>query len=79
MLNKKLMDDYDEVAAVALKAREKLEEFREHLPLIKCITSDAITPEDWGLIRDACDKQDMEKDQISVLNFKEYGLDQHFE
>ena len=79
LLNKKLNEDYDDVANVALEARKKLEDFREHLPMIKCITSDAITAEDWGLIRDECDKPDMEKDQVSVSNFKEYGLDQHFE
>lgn len=48
MLNKKLAEnDFDEVATVALDVRKELEEFRENLPMIKLIKSDAITAEDW--------------------------------
>lgn len=46
-LFKKLNEDYDEVAQVALVVRGKLEEFREDLPMIKYITSEAMLAEDW--------------------------------
>jgi len=41
-LFKKLNEEYDEVAQVAIVVRGKLEEFREELPMIKYITSEAI-------------------------------------
>ena len=49
-LNKKLSEDYEETADVAVKVKERIEEFRDHLPLIKCITSEAMTDEDWGFV-----------------------------
>ena len=41
-LFKKLNDEHDEVAQVAIVVRGKLEVFREELPMIKYITSEAI-------------------------------------
>jgi hypothetical protein len=38
----KLNDEHEEVAQVANVVRGKLEEFREELPMIKYITSEAI-------------------------------------
>lgn len=46
-LNKKLIDDYPEVADVALGLRKNIEEFMEFVPLIKCVCSEAMTEEDW--------------------------------
>lgn len=46
-LNKKLADDYPDAANVAQDLRMKIEKFMEHLPLIKCFTSEAIMDEDW--------------------------------
>lgn len=46
-LNKKLNEDYPEVAEVALQLRKNIEEFMEFVPLIKCFCSEAITEEDW--------------------------------
>jgi len=40
----------------------KLEKFREYLPLIKCITSEAIGTEDWDEIRAACNNESMDRD-----------------
>jgi hypothetical protein len=50
-LNKKLAGDYDETAEVALRVKEKIEVFRDHLPLIKCITSEAMSEEDWTFVQ----------------------------
>jgi len=79
MLNKKLSEnDFDQVAEVALLARANLEAFREHLPMIKYIKSEAIMPEDWNLIRDSVGKPDLERDQIKVASFTEEKLSEHF-
>jgi hypothetical protein len=62
-LNRKLTaDDYPETADVAVTIKLKLEKFREYLPLIKCITSEAITDEDWGEIKMACNNETMDRD-----------------
>ena len=52
-LNKKLTEDYPEVAEVAMKLRRNIEEFQEFVPLIKCFCSEAITDEDWKEIQEA--------------------------
>jgi len=78
-LNKKLADDFPDTAAVAVIIKGKLERFREFLPLIKCITSEAIGAEDWDEIKVACDNDSMDRDQITVLNFGELKLQEHFE
>lgn len=65
-LNKKLSEDYPDTAEVAVQVRYKLEAFRDHLPLIKCITSEAITDEDWNEIRTLTKREDLERDTITV-------------
>lgn len=52
-LNKKLTEDYPEVADVAIKLRKNIEEFQVYVPLIKCFCSEAITDEDWIEMREA--------------------------
>jgi hypothetical protein len=47
--------------------------------MISYITSEAITPEDWQLIREAVGKPDLERDQISVNRFAEENLTAHEE
>lgn len=47
VLAKKLNEDYPDAAAAAQQLRARVEKFMEHLPLIKCFTSEAITDEDW--------------------------------
>jgi len=54
--------------------RHKLEAFREHLPLIKCITSEAITEEDWTEIKTLVKRDDLERDTITVQGFPEFEL-----
>lgn len=71
LLNKKLEEaDFADVAEVALVAKEELANFREHLPMIKYIKSEAIMTEDWNMIKDVVGKQDLERDQITVKNFE---------
>lgn len=78
-LNKKLSDDFPDTAAVAMIVKGKLEKFRLYLPLIKCITSEAIGEEDWNEIRAACNNDSMDRDQITVLSFTELKLQDYFE
>jgi len=49
------------------------------LPLIKCITSPAITEEDWGFIQASVGNDAMDRDQVTVLSFETYNLQSHFE
>lgn len=78
-LNKKLSEDFPDTAAVAVIIKGKLEKFREYLPLIKCITSEAIGGEDWDEIKLACGNDSMDRDQITVLSFAELNLQAYFE
>jgi len=79
-LHRKLNDDYEETAAVALEVKGRIELFREHLPLIKCITSEAISSEDWEDIKEAVGQPDqMERDQITVQQFDKFQLHKYYE
>lgn len=78
-LNKKLAEDFPDAAAAAVVIKGKLEKFREYLPLIKCITSEAIGEEDWNEIKIACNNDAMDRDQITVLTFTELKLQDYFE
>lgn len=78
-MDRKLRDDFPDTAAVALIIKGKLEKFREFLPLIKCITSEAIGAEDWDEIKVACNNDSMDRDQITVLSFTELKLQTYFE
>ena len=73
-MNKKLSEDYPATADVAVSVKQKLEAFREHLPLIKCITSEAISDEDWNEIKLLVDREDLERDTITVMGFSEFKL-----
>jgi hypothetical protein len=46
-LNKKLGEEYPEVAEVAQELKGVVMEFSKNVPLIRCFTSEAITDEDW--------------------------------
>ena len=73
-LNKKLNEDYPETAEVAIEVRNRLTDFSQHLPLIKCITSDAITDEDWGDIKTLVGRDDLERETITVMGFADFKL-----
>jgi hypothetical protein len=44
------------------------------LPLIKCITSEAISEEDWNEIKTLVGRDDLERDTITVQGFGEFKL-----
>ena len=51
-LNKKLSEEYPEVAEVAQELKGVVQEFSKNIPLIRCFTSEAITDEDWKEIQE---------------------------
>lgn len=69
-----MQEEYNASAEVAVAVRQKLEAFKEHMPLIKCITSEAITEEDWNEIKTLVGRDDLERDTITVTNFAEFKL-----
>mmetsp|Transcript_43579 Transcript_43579/g.42087 ORF Transcript_43579/g.42087 Transcript_43579/m.42087 type:complete len:239 (-) Transcript_43579:1749-2465(-) len=78
-LYKKMNEDYPHTAAVAQVLREKIEDFMQHLPLIKCLTSEAITEEDWGFIKQAIKQENFEKDEVTVEKMIALDLHQYLE
>jgi hypothetical protein len=73
-LAKSLNEEHEEAANVASEVRKIIEEFREHLPLIKCITLPALQDEDWRLIKEVANNDSMEREQITVDKFASYDL-----
>ena len=71
---KSLNEEHEEAANVASEVRKIIEEFREHLPLIKCITLPALQDEDWRLIKEVANNDSMEREQITVDKFASYDL-----
>ena len=79
LLNKKMEEnDYENVAIAALDARKLFEDFREHLPMIKLIRSEAIMQDDWNLIREVVGEPELERETIRVQDFAEKHLTDHF-
>jgi dynein heavy chain len=73
-LAKSLNEEHEEASNVATEVRKIIEEFREHLPLIKCITLPALQDEDWRLIKEVANNDSMEREQITVDKFASYDL-----
>lgn len=64
VISKKLEEDNPEAADAAILLRDEIDEFRKHLPLIKCIGSDAIMDDDWEEIRILIGQENLEKDDL---------------
>lgn len=73
-LQKKLDEDYPDAAECSNDLKKKVEEFRENLPLVKCIMSEAIHAEDWQEIRDVTGKPELERDTLTVSKFEDEKL-----
>jgi len=78
-LNKKLSEDYPDVAEVALQLRKNIEEFQEYVPLIKCFCSEAITDEDWKEIQEVVKQPGMEREDVTVEKIKKFELKKNFD
>lgn len=75
MLNKTLSEqEHEDAAAVALEVQKKLIDFQENLPLIKCVTSEAINEEDWREIKEVTGQDGLDRETITVLSFEEFNL-----
>ena len=53
-------EDYDDACDVAQSLVEKLNEFKVYLPLIRCITAEAIDENDWKEIKEKTGNLEME-------------------
>jgi hypothetical protein len=51
----------------------------KHLPMIKCLTSEALTEEDWKEIRTEANLEQIDKDELSLIKTEEIGLTKHIE
>lgn len=72
-------DDFEDAANVAIEVKRIIDAFREHLPLIKCITSEAVNDEDWNEMKEVCKQPEMERDTITVNSFEKFGLSKYLE
>lgn len=61
---KKLEEDNPEASEAAQQLREKIDDFRRHMPLIKAMKSDAIMEDDWNAIRTLIGQENLEKDDL---------------
>ena len=78
-LNKKLNDDYPDVAEVAMQLRKNIEEFMEFVPLIKCFCSEAITDEDWKEIQEVVKQPTLEREEVTVEKIQKLDFKKNFE
>lgn len=76
-LYKKLNEDYPDTAEVCQELRAQVEGFQKNLPLIKCLTSEAINiEEDWKDIIEVIGvkPEDFQRDEIKVSQFEGQNL-----
>ena len=51
----------------------------KYLPMIKCLTSEALNDEDWKDIRVEAGLESIDKDELSLVKTDELGLNKHIE
>jgi dynein heavy chain len=76
-LAKRLEEDNPEAADAAHQLRSVIDDFRKHLPLIKCMSSEAIMEDDWEAIKKVVGQEDLERDELNLQqmiddNFGQY-------
>jgi len=78
-LAKKLEEDNPEAADAAQQFREQIDDFRRHLPLIKCMSSESIATmdEDWNQIRQIVGQENLEKDDLILQQMIDDNFSQH--
>lgn len=72
-------DDFEDAANVAIDVKKIIDAFREHLPLIKCITSEAVNDEDWNEMKEVCNQPEMDRETITVTSFEKFGLSKYLD
>ena len=79
-LYKKLNEDYPDTAEVALELKQDIEGFMEHLPLIKCLLSEALEADHWKEIEEIVNLPDFHKDENLKLEYMiQNNVSQHIE
>lgn len=65
-LFKFFLEENPETAEVCQIIKERVDDFRQYLPLIRNMMSNAIQEDDWNLIMDAVKAENVEKDDMSL-------------
>jgi hypothetical protein len=76
-LAKNLDEDHEEAAEVARSVKKTIDDFKNNMPLIKCITLPALQEEDWKQIKESVGEESLDRDQITVEKFTEFNLYAH--
>jgi hypothetical protein len=61
-LAKILDDEHEEAAEVARTVKSAIDDFKNNMPLIKCITLPALQEEDWRQIKEAVGEESLDRD-----------------
>jgi dynein heavy chain len=73
-LTNKLDEDFPDAADASREFVKEVIKFQEHLPLIKCIMSEALQQEDWNDIKEAIDRPELDPQQITIDKFEQENL-----
>jgi len=76
-LFKFFLEENPETADVCQIIKERIDDFRQYLPLIRNLKSEAIQDDDWELIMKAVQKENVEKDDLSLQNMIDEGFLSH--
>lgn len=76
-LQKILNEDYPDAADAANLFKKKVDEFSLHLPVIKCLMSEALKDEDWDEIKEKIGQPELEQNSIAVNKFEEFNITSH--
>ena len=78
-LAKRLEEDNPEAADAAQKLRERIDDFRKHMPLIKAMKSEAIMDDDWNSIKHIVGQENLEKDDLILEKMIADDFNSHLE
>lgn len=78
-LAKQLEEDYEEVAACAMKLREETSEFRKHLPVIQSLASKALKESHWEKISELLGKTIDPSDDLHLQDLLDLDAAAHID
>ena len=78
-LQQKLDENHPDAADAAGEFKKQIQAFQEHLPLIKCIMSEALQNDDWQEIKAVIDRPELDPQQITVDKFESDNLSKNIQ
>lgn len=78
-LAKALEEDYEEVAACAMKLRDETTEFRKHLPVIQSLASKALKARHWEVLSELLGKTIDPDDELHLQDLLDLDAAAHIE